>query len=47
MNKNLLPYGDLRNSQIVAKNGMHSGGGKVRSRELRGKTVAKVKRLSA
>jgi hypothetical protein len=48
MAKKLLPYGDLRNSDIVAKNGTHSGSGKKsRSRVVGGKAVAKVRRLSA
>jgi hypothetical protein len=48
MNKQLLPYGDIRRSDIVAKNGAHSGGSKrVRSRVVAGKTVTAIKRLSA
>lgn len=48
MSKRLLPYGDVRNSDIVVKTGAHSGSGKkTRSRVVRGKAVAKVRRLSA
>jgi len=47
MPKMLLPYGELRNSDIVAKNGAHSAEKKLRSREIDGKTVVRVERLSA
>ena len=46
MAKRLLPYGDVRNSDIVVKNGAHMGGGpiKARSRVVGGKTVVGIKR---
>lgn len=47
MTKKLLPYGDVRNSDIVAKNGAHGLSGKIRSRIVAGKTVTKIKRRSA
>ncbi len=47
MTKQLLPYGDRRNSDIVSKIGAHGLGGKLRSRVVRGKVVAKVKRIVA
>ena len=49
MDKRLLPYGDVRNSDIVVKNGQHMGGGPIkgRSRVVGGKTVISVRRRSA
>jgi hypothetical protein len=49
MAKILLPYGNVRNSDIVVKNGAHMGGGpiKARSRVVGGKTVVAVRRKPA
>ncbi|MBV1918082.1 MAG: hypothetical protein KUG65_08490 [Sphingomonadaceae bacterium] len=42
----LLPYGDTRNSNIVAKIGGH-GGGKLQTREVGGKVVTGIKRTAS
>jgi hypothetical protein len=42
----LLPYAERRNSSIVAKIGGH-GGGKLQSREVEGRFVTGVKRITA
>lgn len=42
----LLPYAERRNSAIVAKIG-HGMGGKLKSREVSGKLVTRVMRISA
>lgn len=49
MTKRLLPYGDVRNSGIVAKSGAHAGGAgkRARNRVLGGKIVATVRRTPA
>jgi hypothetical protein len=49
MSRNLLPYGNVRYSDIVAKNGAHSGGGgkSLRSREVGGRVVRKILRNGA
>lgn len=42
----LLPYADLRNSTIVAKIGGHGGGGKMQGRQVNGRFVTGVRRIS-
>jgi|GEM_PF-4573012 len=47
MANKLFPYGDVRNSDIVAKNGVHSAEKKMRSRVVGGRAVKRIERLSA
>jgi len=42
----LLPYAERRNSAIVAKIG-HGMGGKLKSREVNGRLVTRIRRISA